>query len=61
MFKHVDVIAVALLLLAVILMSEVRNSAVLAYQSARLVSFTTRHFEQLSLQPRMPQLCITRE
>ncbi len=59
--KHVDLLAIALLLAGMAFVSQVEHSSVISYRSARLVSFTTRQLQQLSIRPHIPQLCLSRD
>ncbi len=61
MYKHVDLVAVGLLLVGLAFVSHVRESTVIEYQSVRLVNFTTRQLQHLSIRPHIPQLCLFRD
>ncbi len=61
MCRHVDLLAIGCLLAGMAFVSHVRSSTVFEYQSVRLVNFTTRHLQQLSIRPHIPQLCFSRD
>jgi hypothetical protein len=61
MCRHVDLLAIGCLLLGVAFISHVRSSARFEHQSVRLVNFTTRHLQQLTTRPQIPQLCLSRD
>lgn len=61
MCKHVDLLAIGCLLIGMAFVTHVRNSVRFQYQSVRLVNFTTRHLQQLTTQPQIPQLCLSRD
>jgi hypothetical protein len=61
MNKNVDLLAITLLLVGLAFVSRVKESAVLGYQSARLVSFTSHQLQQLSVYPHIPQMCMSRD
>ena len=61
MCKNVDLIAVGLLLLGLAFVSQVRKSAAVEYQSVRVVNFTARQLQHLSIRPHIPQLCLFRD
>ncbi len=61
MLKHVDLLAVGCLLVGSAFVSHLRNSSRFEYNSVRIVSFTTRHLQQLTTRPQIPQLCLSRD
>ncbi|HEY7209326.1 MAG TPA: hypothetical protein VH477_03565 [Bryobacteraceae bacterium] len=60
-FKNVDVLAITCLLAGVAILTQVRQSPIVRYQSARLVEFTQRQFLPVLTNPHMPKLCLTRD
>ena len=60
-FKNVDVFAITCLLAGVAILSEVRHSPIVRYQSARLVEFTQRQFLPVVTNPHLPKMCLTRD
>jgi hypothetical protein len=61
MCRHVDLLAIGCLLVGMVFVSHVRSSSRFEYQSVRLVNFTTRHLQQLTTWPQIPQLCFSRD
>ncbi len=61
MRQHIDLLAISLLLVGVALVSEIRHSAAIEYNSARLIEFTTRQFQPFLVSPHFPQFCFTRD
>jgi hypothetical protein len=60
-FRNIDVVAVCLLLAGIAVLSQVRQSPVIRYQSARFVEFTNRQFVPLLTNPHLPKLCLFRD
>ena len=61
MYRHVDLLAIGCLLAGMAFVSHLRNSSRFEYQSVRLVNFTTRHLQQITTRPEIPQLCLSRD
>jgi hypothetical protein len=59
--KHIDVLALGALLLALGVITQVRRSATLEQQSLRLVNFTTQHLQELTFEQYTPNLCLSRD
>ena len=60
-WKHVDILAITFLLMGIAVLSQVRESRVLRYHSARLVEFTNREFLPILTNPHWPKLCLVRD
>jgi len=59
--KHVDVLAITLLLAGAAIVSQARRSEIVRYQSERLAAFTQRQFLPALNRPLFPKLCLTRD
>ena len=59
--KHVDILAITLLLMGVAILSQARQSHLIRYHSARLVEFTNRQVLTRLSNPRLPKLCLIRD
>ena len=59
--KHVDILAITLLLMGVAILSQARQSQLIRYHSARLVEFTNRQVLTRLTNPRLPKLCLVRD
>jgi hypothetical protein len=59
--KHVDILAITLLLTGVAILSGARQSHTIRYQSARLVEFTNRQVLTKLANPHLPKLCLVRD
>ena len=61
MFKHVDLLAVALLLAGIAFFTHARRAAMVEFHSARWVKFTNHEMRPLMAPPSLPKLCLTRD
>jgi hypothetical protein len=60
-FKNIDVVAICFLLAGIAVFSQIRQSPVIRYQSARFVEYTNRQFLPMLTNPHLPKFCLTRD
>ena len=61
MSKHIDLLAVGMLLAGIAFLTAIRRSPEIQLRSAELVEFTTDHVGPVFPLPDLPRLCLTRD
>ena len=60
-FRHIDVLAICVLLAGIAFISQVRQSPAFVYGSARVAAFTTEHLAPIFSPPVAYKLCLSRD